>query len=90
VIRFDAILWDDPADPTGNGRHIARHGLTTAEVEDVLRSPTATDGVSRSSGRKLVFGWTRTGKFIVVSYDIRQTRATVMIEPVTAYEVAPH
>jgi hypothetical protein len=44
--------------------------------------------VSQSSDRPLTFGWTKTGKFIAVSWDlIQQDPRTVY--PVTAYPVPP-
>lgn len=90
MIRFDAILWDDAADPTGNVRHVAAHGVTPAEVESVLRNANAEDGVSRTTGRKMAFGWTDTGKFLAVAYTVKQTRSTVALYPVTAYPVDPY
>ena len=44
------ILWDDPDDPDGNVQHIAEHGLTIEDVEEVLTNPTS-EGTSASTGR---------------------------------------
>jgi hypothetical protein len=33
---FDLIAWDDDGDEQGNVRHIAEHGVTQDEVEDIL------------------------------------------------------
>jgi hypothetical protein len=33
------ILWDEPDDPDGNVQHIAEHGLTIEDVEEVLSNP---------------------------------------------------
>ena len=33
------IIWDVAEDPDGNVQHIAAHGITVEEVEDVLRDP---------------------------------------------------
>jgi hypothetical protein len=52
-------------------------------VIEVLTDPVS-DGVSRSSGRPMVFGFTRTGKSIAVVYE-QVDEETVY--PVTAYEV---
>lgn len=82
-MRYDWILWDLDEDPDGNVQHIAEHGLTREEVEEVLQHP---DGVkvSRSSGRPIAFGETTTGRVIAVVYDeIDQDT----VRPVTAYEI---
>ena len=80
---FEWILWDEDDDPTGNVRHCADHGFTKEDVVDVLQSPIDTD-FSRSSGRPLAFGYTRTGRYGVVVYE-RFDDQTVY--PITAYEV---
>ena len=38
---FFRALWDDPDDLDGNVEHIAEHGLTIDDVEEVLENPTA-------------------------------------------------
>jgi hypothetical protein len=81
------IDWDDEGDPHGNVQHIADNGLTVHEVEEVLRHPGSTDGVSRSSGRPVKYGWTSTGKHILVAYEV-ECEDPLVIYPVTAYEVA--
>jgi hypothetical protein len=81
------IDWDDGDDPSGNVQHIADNGLTPTEVEEVLRDPNSNDAVSRSSGRPIRFGWTSTGKHILVAYEI-ECDDPLVIYPVTAYEVA--
>ncbi len=55
------------------------------EVESVLLDPDASEGVSRSSGRPTVRGYTFTGRFILVVYDI-ESESPAVIRPVTAYE----
>lgn len=78
-------IWDLDDDPSGNVQHIAEHGISKKEVEDVLENP---DGVetSRSSGRLIAFGETTTGRIIAVIYD-EIDHDTVY--PVTAYDVEP-
>ena len=84
-MAFLRIIWDMENDPDGNVRHIAEHGVTQAEVEEILDNP---DGIeeSRSSGRPIAFGETSTGRIIAVVYD-RIDKDTVY--PITAYEVEP-
>jgi hypothetical protein len=54
------ILWDDPDDPDGNVQHIAEHGLTIEDVEEVLGNPTS-EGTSASTGRPCAWGYTLEG-----------------------------
>lgn len=75
------IIWD--SDPDGNSDHIADHGLSEEEVDHVLFNA-ATEDVSRSSGLPCVFGYTHTGRYIIVIYE-EIDEDTVM--PVTAFEL---
>ena len=63
-----SVLWDLDDDPHGNVRHCVEHGVTKEEIEDVLQNATDTD-ISRSTGRPVVFGDTRTGRHILVVYE---------------------
>lgn len=76
------VIWDLEDDPDGNIQHIAEHGLSQDEVEEVLNYPTGHDK-SNSSGRPIAFGYTSTGKFIAVIYE--EFEAAVLY-PVTAFE----
>jgi hypothetical protein len=76
-------IWDE--EPGGNVEHIAEHGLTPEEVEDVLLDDTIPANFSDSTGRPCKFGHTSTGKHIIVVWD--EIPDTEMIYPVTAYEV---
>jgi uncharacterized DUF497 family protein len=83
-VEFFSIVWDD--EPGGNVEHIAEHGLTPDEVDAVLNDDSALTIYSHSSGRPGKFGYTPTGKYIVVVWDEldHDPRA---IYPVTACEV---
>jgi uncharacterized DUF497 family protein len=78
-------IWDLDDDPEGNVQHIAEHGLTKEEIEEVLENPEGIES-SRSSGRLIAFGETSTGRIVAVVYE-EIDRNTVY--PVTAYEVEP-
>jgi hypothetical protein len=80
------IIWDD--DPGGNVEHIALNGLTPDEVDEVLLDDSAPVDRSRSTGRPCKFGWTSTGKHIIVIWDVLDDDPPI-IAPVTAYEVPP-
>jgi hypothetical protein len=70
VLDFDYIEWDEEEYPSGNVQHIGAAGLSPDEVEDVLYSPDPGAATSDSSGRPIIFGTTRTGKYIVVVYTV--------------------
>jgi hypothetical protein len=80
------VAWDDDDDPDGNVAHIALHGLTPGEVEDVLLDPDNVVELSRSSGLPCKFGFTRTGRHIIVVFTEESDDPKVVL-PVTAYEV---
>jgi len=82
------VIWDEPGDNPDNVAHIAEHGLTPEEVEEVLLDDANPEAVSRSSGRPCKFGWTSTGKHIVVVFEVID-RDPLMVYPVSAYEVEP-
>jgi hypothetical protein len=82
------IIWDLDDDPDGNVQHIAEHGVTVEEVEEVLNDPRTRTGRSRRSGRPQCFGYTSTGKHITVIWE-EGFDDPRMIYPVTAYEVPP-
>ncbi|MBA4063881.1 MAG: hypothetical protein C0501_09250 [Isosphaera sp.] len=80
------VFWDLPDDPDGNTAHVAEHGLTPEEVDGVLLDPALPVGVSQSSGRPCKFGWTSTGKHIIVAWDVVD-EDPLAVYPITAYEV---
>ena len=82
------IIWDLDEDDTGNVRHIAEHGLSKEEVDDVLQNPDNPTTVSLSSGEPVTFGWTGTGRYIVVVWE-HVLDDPWTIRPVTAYDVPP-
>ena len=85
---IESIWWDLDDDPDGNVRHVAQHGITMEEVDDVLGNPANITEESHSSGRPATFGWTTTGKHIIVIWEEIQDDPLTAF-PVTAYEVPP-
>jgi uncharacterized DUF497 family protein len=83
--EFFTVLWDLEEDPDGNVQHIAEHGVTMEEVEEVLDDPNRRDEVSRSSGLMISLGETSTGRFLAVVWDT-VLDDPLTIRPVTAYE----
>lgn len=82
------VVWDLDDEPDGNVQHIAEHGLTKEEVDSVLLNPKSRRGHSRSSGSPATFGWTLTGRHILVVWEHIQDDP-LTIYPITAYEVPP-
>ena len=80
------VAWDDPDDPGGNVAHIAEHGLTTEDVEEVLLNADNANAFSRSSGLPCKFGYTSAGRFIIVVFTEENDDPKVVF-PVTAYDV---
>jgi hypothetical protein len=79
---MDRVLWDD--EPGGNVDHVAEHGLTPEEVDEVLLDDSIPVFYSKSSRKPCKFGYTSSGKHIIVIW----VEEDDFIYPVTAYEVA--
>lgn len=86
-MRIARIVWDLDDDPEGNVQHIAEHGISIDEVEDVLYAAKEVIA-SQSSGRPTTFGETSTGKYVAVVFDVVEEEPLV-VYPVTAYETEP-
>ena len=63
--------------------HLAEHGVTPEEFEEVVCNPDAV-GESRSTGRPIAFGYTSTGRYIACVYEMLDPDTVL---PVTAYQV---
>jgi uncharacterized DUF497 family protein len=77
------ILWDLDDDPAGNVQHIADHGVSRDEFEEVLSHPHVLDR-SRSTGRHIAIGETSTGRTLIVVFEELDDST---IYPVTAYDI---
>jgi len=82
------VIWDLEDDAEGNVQHIAEHGVTADEVEEVLEGHFNEATVSASSGNPITFGWTSTGKYLAVVFERVQIDPP-MAFPITAYPVNP-
>jgi hypothetical protein len=78
------VIWDLPDDPKGNVQHLAEHGVTQEEVEEVLLNRRNPHTVSRTSGNRLVFGYTSTGRHVAIIYE------KVLDDPLTAYPLSAY
>jgi uncharacterized DUF497 family protein len=87
--RMDAtIVWDLKDDPDGNVQHLREHDVSIEEAEEVMLDPASSRASSRSSGLPTVFGWTSTGKYLAVVYELVDDDP-LTLRPVTAYEAPP-
>ena len=82
------VVWDLEDDPEGNVVHIAEHGITQDEVEEVVQNPDNPTVPSDASGNPLTFGWPETGRYLAVVWehvcaDPRTSR------PITAFDAPP-
>jgi len=80
-LAIQGVLWDMDDDPEGNVRHIAEHGLTKEEIEDVLCGVHELD-TSRTSGRPIAFGFSSTGAYVCVVFEWVDDET---VYPITAY-----
>ncbi len=80
------LIWDLPDDPDGNVQHIAEHDVTVEEVEDIMLGRRSRTEFSRATGRPMTFGYTATGRYLVVIWQFVM-EDPLMIYPVTAYDV---
>jgi hypothetical protein len=73
-------------DPDGNIRHIAEHGITPDEVEQVLLDPNSESAVNRNPrGNQITFGYASDGRYLAVVWQ-HVDDDPLTIYPVTAYE----
>ncbi len=79
------VIWDLEDDPKGNVQHIAEHGVTGEEVEEILNDPSSETGRSRAGDRPMTFGCTAAGRPLVVVWEMVE-QDPLVVYPVTAYE----
>jgi hypothetical protein len=80
------IVWDD--EPGGNTEHVGEHGVTKDEAEEILCDDEIDVVASRRHGDPCKFGWTSTGKYIIVVFQEVPVDPKIIV-PVTAYETPP-
>ena len=65
---IEHVFWDTDDEPDGNVQHVAQHGLTKEDVEDVFFGVHELD-TSRSSGRPIALGFNAAGEYICVAFE---------------------
>lgn len=83
-----SFLWDFDDDPDGNVQHLAQHGITQDEFEEVVMNDWPPSATSRSSGEPMSFGWTVTGKYLACVYEAVEQNPPA-VRPITAFESKP-
>lgn len=80
------VIWDLGDDVDGNVQHLAEHGVTTEEAEEVLFNPESQSAINRSgSGNEITFGYTTSGRYLAVVWEhIDEDPLTIYV--VTAYD----
>jgi uncharacterized DUF497 family protein len=77
------IEWDD-----ANIDHLARHGITADEVEELFEGPTVRRrGGTDAPDRYRVLGRTASGRYLALIY---QRLGRGMIRPFTGWDMRPH
>jgi len=79
------VVWDLPEELEGNVGHIAEHGISQDEVEEVLFDPESDTTLSRSSGYMITFGYTAEGRYIAVVWE-HIIDDPLTLRPITAYD----
>ena len=77
-MSYSSIIWIDE-----NTAHFAEHGLTPEDVDAMFASPVGT-GESRSSGEPALFGYTPSGRYVIVVYSEIDDDT---VYPITGYDV---
>jgi hypothetical protein len=77
-VPYYHFIWNDE-----NEAHVAEHGITPDEFEEVVCEPDELKR-SRSSGRPIAFGETSTGKYIACVFELLDDFTII---PVTAFEI---
>lgn len=85
-MHVDVIIWDLDDKSDGNVQHIAEHGVSKEEVEDVFRDPDSIQTTSRSSGLPLFIGYTTDGRRLAVVFE-HVDDSPLTVRPITAYDV---
>ncbi|HEY2412964.1 MAG TPA: hypothetical protein VGI40_12010 [Pirellulaceae bacterium] len=83
-MRIHQIIWDLDDEPEGDAHHIAEHGISAEEVDEVLLAAEEVIA-SQTTGRPITFGQTSTGKHIAVVFEVVLDNP-LTVYPVTAYE----
>lgn len=82
------VVWVDD-DPAFGSLHIAAHGVTPAEVEEVLfEVPPAVEAKRHPDhpGRTIFWGATRAGRWLFVACEDWTTAGQRHLKPITAFE----
>lgn len=77
AMPFFIFLWTPEAE-----QHLAQHGVTCGEFEEIVSRPGRATA-SRSSGHPIAFGRTSAGRYLACVYELVDE---ITVLPITAYE----
>ncbi len=80
------VIWDLLDDEAGNVEHLAEHGITPEEAEEVLFDPSSQTTRSRTSGENFTFGESSEGRYLAVVWEHIEDNP-LTLRPITASEV---
>lgn len=80
------VIWDLPDDEDGNVQHMAEHGVSCEEAEEVLFNGDSETTTSRSTGEMITFGETLAGRYLAVVWEHIDDNP-LTLRPITAYDV---
>ena len=80
-MAINNVIWDTDDEPEGNVQHIAEHGLTKDDVEEVLFGIHELD-ISHSTERPIALGFNSADQYICVVFEWVDGET---VYPVTAY-----
>jgi uncharacterized DUF497 family protein len=82
-VDFNEIEWDD-----ANIEHLARHGISPDEVEDLFDGPTVALRMGTDAPDRFpVLGRTSGGRYLLLIYQQKPNR---VIRPFTGRDMRPH
>ena len=81
-MAYYEYLWSD--ENGGNVEHIAEHGLTPDDWEFVFEN-FEDEGISKTTGRLIRFGYTPDDRHIVVVFEWLDDEQ-ILVLPMTAYD----
>jgi uncharacterized protein len=82
AIGFSGFDWDD-----GNRSKCQRHGLTLSDIESVFGRPIMVlpdPGHSRTEERLKAIGTTSQGRYVFMTFTVRQRGDAVLVRPIGA------
>ena len=82
-VRISSFDWDD-----GNREKCQKHGVSQAEIEALLCTPDLSVSDDREHSQKeprfLAFGQSKTGRYLIVAFTLREKEGGTCVRPISA------